>query len=219
MIYRIDMKRFLVHAVDYFTLEDLSEAQYVILSAKVRNGGRAQNMIKLNELYPPPEIVVMYDEYPDGDVMRKAYMDFLKNEEGHLRIVYQTFVNPLLNHQNIIIVCDEIENTFIDVFVEYLHDECGIDVINLNELFTTGRTGEIYIDTDEIKHKAVDIRKAAAMEAREAMAMTADGRRSLINTMTKKEKLWHLKKLGIKLNNTEKKDIDAILMEAWEDDD
>ena len=91
-------------------------------------------------------------------------------------------------------------------------------MIDLNELFTTGRTGEIYIDIGEIKNKAVDVRKAAVMEARNAMAMTEDGRRKLVGTMSKKEKLWHLKKLGIKLNDTEKKDIDNILIEAWEDD-
>lgn len=220
MIYRIDLKHFLTQAIDYFTLENLTETQYAIISAKIRNGGRDQNTAKINELYPPPEIVMMYDEYPDTNAMHDAYIDFLKEDSGNnLKTIYQVFINPLLNHQDVIIICDERENVFIDVLVEYLHKECGIDVIDLNELFSTGRTKEIYLDRDEIKDKAVQIRRESAKEYRNALASTSDGREKLVKLMSKKEKKWHLKKLGIRITEDEEKDIDKILLEAWNGDE
>lgn len=219
MIYRIDMKHFLTHMIDHFSLSDINNMQYCIISAKIANGGKLTNVVKMNDLYPDSETVTTYYETKDKDLMRKMYLHMLKSEEGDISpytvSIYQTFVNPLLKRFNIMIICDEMENDFIDVLCEYMKDEFHIEVIDLNTLFTEGHIGPIYIDRDEIRDRAVDIRRAAAKEQIKVLASTKDGKEHLISLMNKKKKLKELKRHGIDPEGIDDKDLDAILLEEW----
>ena len=221
MIYRIDLQHFLIHAIDHFSLQDLTEMQYCIISAKIPNGGKARNVTKMNDLYPSPDTVIAYAETHDKSVLKKMYIDtmFPKHKKGEpetstfTNLIYQTFINTLLQRQNVMIVCDELENPYIDCLCDYLKDEYGIEVIDLNELFTKGRIGPIYIDRDDIKDKAVDIRRAALRDQVKALASTKDGKAKLIEKMSKKKKLKELEKFGVKADKDD--DVDSMLLEEW----
>lgn len=225
MIFRIDIQHLLTHMIDHFTRNDFSNNfQFAIVSAKVRNGGRVSNVAKINELYPTPEIVESYAEYKDKKVLERMYFDMLKpdkddNSKWQDNIIYKTFLNPLLSHHNIVIVCDEIENDYIDVLCKYLKKYFSVEVIDLNELFTKGHVGPLYIDIDEIHDKAVDIRLNSLRQENEQLASTSDGRMKLLRNMTKKQKIKKLKELGISISKEDMKDIDKILIDTWVEDD
>ena len=228
MIYRIDIQHFLTHAIDYFTPEELSHFQYAIVSAVVKNGGRASNIAKINDLYPLPDIAIDYADYKNKSVMEKMYMDYLcpkkENDVGldksqMANIFYKTFINTLINHVDVVIICDRCENDYIDVICKVLKKEYKIEVIDLNKLFSEGHIGSIYIDRDEIWDKAVDIRRAAGKDQIKALESTSGGRLKLLNMMNKKQKIQKIKELGIKINSYDKKDLDAILMDGWVNDE
>lgn len=227
MIYRIDFQHFLTHAIDHFTRDELTHFQYAIISAKIKNGGRVSNMAKISELFPDPEIVINYSEFKDKKILESMFMDMLHpskkdngdNYEWISGIFYKTFINPLKHHQDIVIICDEVENDYIDVLCKCLKKYYAIEVIDLNELFSKGRVGPIYIDRDEIHNKAVDIARAASKEMIRTMSMTRDGRLKLISKMSKKDKIEKLEELGIKVTAADKDNLDKLLIEEWADND
>lgn len=228
MIYRIDMQHYLSHAIDYFTAEELTHFQYAIISSIIKNQGTSLNVVKINELYPLPEIIIEYNEYKDISIMKKMYKDFLSPEKSNdmgmnknqmANIFYRTFINTLNNHVDIMIVCDITENVYIDVICSILKKDYNIEVIDLNKLFSEGRIGPIYIDRDKIWDKCVDIRIQAAKDMNRAMESSSEGRERLLGMMTKKEKIKKIKELGINITSYDKKDIDYILMNAWVNDE
>lgn len=224
------MKHFLTHAIDYFSYEELIHMQYAIISAKIRNGGRNMNVAKINDLYPEPEIIITYEEYKDKDMMEKMYFDFLDpSEEDKIKIkkggsyfiynsIYKVFINNLMQHKDIVIICDENENDYIDVFCKYLKKRFEIDTIDLNELFKTGHVGPIYIDRKRIMDKSVEIRRSCGRDQIEALSSTSEGREKLISMMSKKEKIKKLKAFGIDPTDEDKKNINEILLKAWNED-
>ena len=227
MIYRIDMQHFLSHAIDHFTSQDLSHFQYAIVSAVVRNTGKMNNVVKINNLYPLPEIVTEYAEHNDRSIMEKMYMAYLdpKTEDDSIgisamrNIFYRTFVNPLSLHFNIMIVCDRSENEYIDVICKVLKKRYAIEVIDLNKLFSEGHVGPIYIDRDEIWDKCVDIRRDSARDQNKALASTSEGRMRLLSNMNKKAKIKLIEKLGFHITNYNEDDLDKILIDGWVKDE
>ena len=217
----------MIHMIDHFTREELIHIQYAIVSASITNGGHALNVRKFNDLYPDPDVVTAYAETHDKELMKRMYMDQLDPKDEISKhsmecMVYGSFLNPLLLHHDICIICGRSENDFVDVLCEYLKKNFSIDVINLNQLFTTGRIGSIYIDRDEIHDKCVDIRRFAAKQSYESLSSTREGRSKLVGMMSKKQKLKKLDELGITPTSTKKSDIDELLNEAYvndEDDD
>lgn len=219
MLYRIDMKNFLVHAIDYFSLSDLTHMEYCIISAKIPNGGKDKHCVKMNDLYPSSDTIVAYTETGDKKLLEEMYIGMMKSKDKNIESnpysirIYQTFINPFLQHVNMMIICDESENDFIDALCKYLKEEFGIEVVDLNQLFTKGRVGSVYIDRGEVRDKAVDIRRAAVRDQTRAMASTRDGKEMLIEKMKRKKKIAMLKEYGIKVNPDD--NVDAILLEEW----
>lgn len=222
MVFRIDKRHFLTHAIDFFTLDELYAFQYVIISAKVACSNRTIVCRKCNDLYPDVDTVTEYANTGDKSILEKMYFEMLTPKKDKAQtdgryhiLLYQMFVDPILKHYSMLIVCDESENDYVDVLCKYLHKKFYIDVIDLNELFTKGHTGSIYIDLDKIRDKAVDIRRDAIKEEYRTMVQTRDGKAKFISGLSMNKKLKMLKKYGVPVNDETKKDIDSILLEEW----
>ena len=221
MIYRIDIQHFLGEMIDHFSYDDLMSMQYCIISAAIPNGGRMANVVKMSDLYPTVEATIAWADTHDKELLKQMYIDELTkkldNRETNpfLTSMYQCFVKPLLDHYNVLIICDELENPYIDLLAEYVKKEFAIEIIDLNELFKTGRVGPIYIDRKEIRNKAVDIRRGAVRDEVRTLASSVDGKRMLISKMSKKKKLKELERYGIKIHPGDDDDIDQILLEEW----
>lgn len=226
MLYRIDMQHFLMHAVDYFTAVELCHFQYLVISAKITWQGRVMNGNKANILYPAPEIIATYAETSNAEIFEKEYYDMLDRKEYHDSnvswsgsTIYKSIINPILSHNDIVLICDSSENYILDAFCHYMKDRYKIEAINLNTLFAEGHIGPIYIDRDAIEDTTVDIRRAAGKDMVRALESSRDGRLKLIGMMNKKEKIQKLKELGIRISALDKGKIDALLIDAWVDND
>ncbi len=226
MIYRIDKKNFICHMIDHFTSDELIQMTYLIISAKVINGGTCKNVKKINELYPTTEVVNAYAEYEDDKILEKMYLDVLsptnKSEGNYIsNKIYTNIIQPLLNHEDVVLICDEKENPYLDVLCKFLDKKFSIEVIDLNKLFTEGHIGAIYIDRKEISDKAVPICRQALKDMYHSLESTRDGREKILARMSRKDKLRKLKELGIKVTSADK-NLDKLLVDAWvndEDDD
>ena len=88
MVYRCDLQHFIVHAIDYFTLPDLTNMQYAIISAKISSGGRARNVVKVNDLYPDVDTIMAYEDYKDmktvelANMVRQQIIDTINEYQG-----------------------------------------------------------------------------------------------------------------------------------------
>jgi len=210
--------------IDYFTLEEMYHFQYAIISAGVINGGRVTNVAKISQLYPTPEIITAYAEHHDKKILEKMYFDLLdtsKDKDDFMgNNIYKTFVNPLLQHYDIVIVCKPEENDYIDVLCKFLKKKFFIEVIDLNTLFKEGRVGSIYIDRTEIRDNIVELRRKSVHLERESLETTRDGRLKLIQSiMSKKDKIKKLHDLGIEVRKNDEPNLDRLLIDAWVDDD
>lgn len=217
--------------IDYFTLEDLYHFQYAIVSAAIPNQGMltasdGSNCVvaKISNLYPNSEIITAYAEHHDKKILEKMYIDQLDTSKTGNdwvgRIILKGFVDPLLNHFDVLIVCKEEENDYIDILCKFLRKKFGIDVIDLNILFKEGHVGPIYIDRKEIRDNIVDIRREAVKLERESMESTRDGRLKLImNVMRKKDKIKKLNELGIRTKDESEEQLNRMLIDAWVDEE
>ena len=217
MLFRIDIERYITHAIDHFTRDELASFQYLIIGT-LTNQGRAPigSIVKLNDLIPPIDIQTGFAASGDRDMLRKEYSKVLDECKS---ILYKAFINPIIFHNNIVIICKQAENPYVDVIVEYLKKNFKLECIDLNELFTTGRVGPIYIDRGEIHNKAVDIRKEALINQYKALETTRDGRLKLLNNMNTKNKMKKLKSIGINVTKADIKDLDKLLIESWVEDE
>jgi hypothetical protein len=214
--------------IDYFTREELIHFQYAIISAKIPNQGRCDNVVKVNSLYPDFDSLSTYDEYKDEKIAEKLYFEMLQNEDGGRKdyketpwadyTIYKTFINPLNKHFDIIILCDKMENIWVDFLCKYMKKKFAIEVIDLNKLFSEGKIGPIYIDRKEIWNKSVDVKKSAIEKTKEGLEQTRGGRIKLIGMMSKKEKISKLKEIGIKVTSIDDNNLDALLIDSWADE-
>ena len=196
MIFRINMKHFLLEAIDHFSLEDLIGADYYIISAGIPNGGRSNHITKFNELYPSTEMQYDYATTGDYKVFKKRYYGMLdsdddnrdKTSNSYHNLIYRGLINPLLQSMNIFMICKEEEDYILDALCSYLKDRFDIEVVDLNELFSKGRVGAIYLDRDKIRDKAVDIRRNALKAEFKSMKETRGGRENLLKKMSRKDK-------------------------------
>lgn len=222
MVYRIDYQHFLTHMIDHFSREDLLHFQYLIASAAVASRGMVDNVAKSMHLYPDTDVVCDYAKYQDKELMEKQYLKNIEPEpndgDWFGSVIYSCIVEPLMKHVDIVLVCDRAENDFLDVICKYLKKRFHIEVIDLNELFTKGYTGEIHIDRDKIRNSAVDIRRSAGKSFIENLEKTKEGREKIMKRMTKKMKIKKLKELGIDITERDTDRIDDLLVEVWVND-
>ena len=227
MVYRITFDRFLLYGIDYLSLQDITQIHYLVLSARVTNLGKLPNVVKISDLYPTVDIVTTYAESGDKMLMYKMYWDYLSGEDEYTHdewnptdtIVYKAFINPLIRHFDVMIVCDRSEDEYVDVLTDYLDKKFGVPVINLNRLFDEGRVGPIYLDRDRVRDNAVDVRRKAANEEAKALSTSRDGRLKLIGMMNAKEKRKRLRDLGISPEGMSNKEMDEVLFDVWVDVD
>lgn len=201
--------------IDHFPKDVILSFDYLIISAGVRNGRRLFNCVKLNELYPSSDIVISYSNYQDKEMLRKSYYDELKTTHS---TIYLAFANPILMHHDILIICRENENIYIEILLDYIKELLGIECINLNDLFSKGNVGPLNLDWDSIKNKVVDMRRTYGSEMIKNMESTENGRLLLLEKMDLKAKIKKLKDIGIEVKKQDYDSIDQILREAWVED-
>jgi hypothetical protein len=202
--------------IDHFTREELLSFEYAVISASIKVQGGAPNVAKINMLYPDLDLITEFSDLSDKKEFKKSFYEDLE-QRGN--VIYKVFIVNLLAYKNICIICDETENFFIDVLVDFLKDKFAIETIDLNKLFKEGRVGKYYINRKEIHNKAVDIRREAVKDRYKSLESSEEGRLNLLNMMEKKAKIKKLRSLGINVTKSDYQNLDQLLMEGWVTDE
>lgn len=221
MLYRINHKNFLLHAIDWLPLEQLYQFQYAVISVRLPNGGRAPNVGRLPFLWPISDATVAWETTQDREAMREIFLAHLRTDDPELHRdienqVYQALLNPIDRHVDVLLYCHEDEDPIMDVICEFLEKDYHLKAIDLNQLFTTGHAGPYKIDLNKIHDKAVDVRRWASEDMKRAMASTYDGKMQVIAKMTKKEKRKKFDELAIDPKFIPKHLWDKVLLEEWD---
>lgn len=217
--------------IDHFTVDELTHMNFLIVSSKLNNVGRATNVVKTAFIYPDYALQEDWHLNHNEETFRRGYRKYLdtyqdnpidkfidNGEETTVMDVFLSkyFIHPMKHHHDIVVICDESENLIVDVLCEFIKDRTAIEVIDLNELFTKGEIGPMYIDRDEIHDRCVKIARRAARDKYHSYKSTVDGRLRLLKEMKKTEKLAELRRLGYDASKSDKDKLDEMLMEAWE---
>lgn len=222
MIYRIDLQHFLVHAIDHLEFVDINYAIFVVISAKINVGLKDTRCQKPSILYPNPETVLRFDESQNMDVLEREMFDYYDNLviRGKDTTFYDYFVHTMEEHNNVIIVCDKIENPYVDVLAKYLKKRFAIEVIDLNKMFTDGYIDPVRYDYNKIQKKGQGIRELKEADRMKSLACTPDGRMELLREWNKSTKLKLCKALKLRVRKSiDDKILDDILIDAWVNED
>lgn len=200
--------------IDYFPADELETFQYAIISKKIAMNNRIENGNKISVLWPSNDIVNDYYEHQNYEAMKRMYLEWLDRKECR-GAIYDCFVTTMIANQSVVIMCRDIETPFIKVFCEYLEDKYSIECGDLNQLFTKGKMGSVYIDKKEIHNRAVDLRIKVGIEKVKSRETTSEGRLELLKLMKTQDKIDKLKQLGFKVTKRDKPNLDKMLIEEW----
>lgn len=214
MLFRINYENFLVHMVDYFSAEELTSLNYLLVSAGIGAQGRCANVAKdAGGLYPNSDDISEYLDTENIEIFRKKYYGFLKKNAKPS--AYANIIQPILKHRhNIVLMCRKDEDFYMDILIEFLSKEFNLQSINLNELFEKGETDIYYLDKTAVHNRSVEVAREIVEESKQAYMSTDDGREKLVrHIMSDKQKRHELKKMGIDFGK--KDNLDELLLAAW----
>lgn len=214
MLFRISFENFLVHCIDHFTLDEITTMYYVVVSAGIKVMGRMSPsiIVKANDLYPDFDSITDWMKYKNNEALRKEYIDHLKKSDAS---IYHRIISHVIDHRNVCLMCMDNENVYLDILAEYLKDKFSVECIDLNELFTKGRIGKIYIDRDEIHNRSVGIRRSAVKEYIASRELSPEGRLELMTKMTKKDKIRKLQQIGFSVRKNDHENLNKLLLQEW----
>jgi hypothetical protein len=201
--------------IDYFTAEELQEMKYLIISSSLHAQRLVTNANSSGELYPSAEAVTGYIETEDLNVFRKTYLGELR--QWGKNVAYVNIIKPILKyHHNIVLMCIEEEDYFMDVLVDYLAKTFNLHCVDLNELFTKGESDVFHLDRKSIHNNCVELRREVVRIKRADMESHQAGRYKLITEkFNKKDKIKKLKELGVRVGKDDHKSLDELLVEVW----
>ena len=215
MLYRIDYEHFLLHFIDYFTRKELISIKYIIISANVFNTDKMPMVSKAICFYPSNELTSNYQRNNDIELFNK---DYFKELDSTNYLLYEYLIEPLTNHEPIIIICRTKENFIIDIFCQYMLEKYKIDCIDLNQLFINGKINSIEYNHNELKETAKNIKTEHAKNWFNTCKHTIDGRKQLVNTINDKLKKKIIKELGYDVKKINKSQYNEILNNDWVND-
>lgn len=223
MVFRINWRNFLLHAIDWFDFKEISSMLWVILSYPIGNQARLNTVWKASSggggLYPPGGISDYYNETKDYETAKQMYHAYLLNKEDELGIsvaqadIYKHIVAPMKHYCNVCIIYTEEESWITDAFSEFLKKYFAIDVVDLDHLFKHGWINGFYLDRELIRERSAEFELTAKLLETKDKLQTPQGRAELLEKMSDKEKVKLLKDLGIKAHKSD--NLDRLLQDAW----
>lgn len=144
-----DMDLFLNNETD----DDILEAQYVIVSHRIRRVGRAHdNIIQASVLFPDPGACT----HLDTDEFDNSYYKQLDANKTLIAMLIRT---SILQQYNIIFLCTKKEEKlgkFLEKLSRYIYNEFDYPMYNYKD-FATGRVKEVSFDEAKVFKKCNDI--------------------------------------------------------------
>lgn len=222
MVGRITYKNFLMYFIDYFELDEIKSFYYLLISAAIPNERLNENVVKVWDLYPSSELVMMLDDSNGNIIIDESRYENFKKEyfkelDESKNVIYKSILSPILHHNsNFMIVSSEKESMIIDALCEYLKKKFKLPIINLDELFEKGETDVFYIDKHKMHNAAVSLAREVSHNQVEGLKKTEEGRKRLLTKMNEKELRRLLKELDIRVSkNTSMSELIKLANENW----
>lgn len=148
-----DMDLFLNNETD----DDILEAQYVIVSNRIRRVGTAHdNIIQASVLFPDPSVCV----HLDTDDFNSEYYSQLDKNKTLLAMLIRT---SILQQYNIIFLCTKKETklgNYLEKISRYIYNEFDYPMYNYKD-FATGKIEEVSYDEARVFEKCNKVVKLA----------------------------------------------------------
>ena len=210
-------KTFLNDFITNMDADDILGCQYVVISNEVRTNGKWDNIQKGNNLYPKSRIC---SDYMNGSISESAfedeYIEMLKDEFGYIAIL----ASYVMNHgTDIIFIFGKDAKTFpfVKPLCEFITELTGLPVYDFKKCIR-GQEKEIDYDEDVAIQKINSALKKMKKKQDSIKMRTSSGRKSLIESMGKKEMKKYLKKMGLYSDGMSKKEMRSDLLEYFVDE-
>lgn len=186
--------------------KDILDAQYVLVSTRIRKGdGKYKNIIAASTtLYPNNSALMKLTE----DDIRTEYFEQLDENRGLLATL---ILGSIEKKYNIIFLCTKNESKlkYLKYLSEYVFMEFDYPIYDYKK-YSYNKIGIIEIDKAEIIQKCKKILKQIKKERNEELESTKMGRMKLVNefkSLSKKEMKKELMKRDLYIDNMSKKEM------------
>jgi len=221
MIYTMNTKTFL----KIFSKEDpkiIEKTQFVIISDKIRKSSEDDNVVFCRSLFPTSMMLADARNTNDSSFFRNAYMDMLHD---NCRLVLATIIMGVLEENyTVVFLCtlNEWKLKFMGYLSEYIESEFGYPIIDYKKFKLKGYdaipTLEDF-DIQKIKEKCQKVIDKATKKQLKKKMRTAEGRREILDNMSKGEMKKQLKKMNLYTgSNMSKHMMKSLLKEFFVDE-
>ena len=208
-IYFMDGKTFITKYINEDPRKVL-RTQFVIVSSTIRKTGKYEKqVINANgSLYPPPELLVDYDNYKKNEDYQMRYKEFIRESNPLLATLVKYSIE---DDVNIVFLCSEKEKKYqyLKLISAYVLDEFGYPMYNYKKMIS-GKAKKQKYDEAYVLSRCDKILKKAKKHKKERMLSTESGRKEYFGKMSKKEMKKKLQKLGLydkKLTSSEMREL------------
>lgn len=184
------------HFINDVDLNDVLGYQYVIISNSLKSTGNAQNILKMNDLYPSARIISDYMMSNDGEEFFSAYYDELNDDISSIAFLIDFAVrNPI----DVIILAGPSENSrvpYLSTIADFCFNEFRYPVYDYKKL---RKKKESYIDVNIVKVKRATskVLAKAYKESQDISRMGYNQRQDFLSKASRKKLTSILKKFGI----------------------
>lgn len=121
MLYWMNSKTFKDEFLQLESYKDILNSQYVLVSTRIRSGGKYQNVISANNIiYPNPSVFIAMDD----DIFRERYLEQLESCKPFLATLIKGSIEEDFN---IIFMCSKKENkiNYLQILADFVFLEFG----------------------------------------------------------------------------------------------
>lgn len=184
------------------TKHDHKKFQYLIISEDIETLGKRKNVMSLNKLMPPPNVVAAFVRDGYCKDYKAKYLEYLKRDE--VNSVVAVIVKAVLTDLNIILVCsnDEKEYKYLKLLGDFIESEYRVKVISYKEYDENPEKAEKIKNKEEVT-KILNKK----MEKFKGSNLTLDARfdskrfKTMLSKLDKKELKAFCKSKKIKIDN------------------
>lgn len=198
MIYFMDTKTLTKKFLKNEGPETVLEAQYCIVSSRIRKTRNMDNIAIVSSLLYPSKYDVLYLEN-DDEIIAKYYSQL---QDLRPMLFFSNIVKAFIKQgYDIVFLCtpNEYKIGYMSIMADHISKEFCIPVVEY-------KTGRIY-DYPLNESKTLRICKEIKKNRQKQMMQTIEGRKSLVKNMSKKEKINLLKSMNLYYKGMDKEDI------------
>ena len=184
--------------------------QFVIVSSTIRKTGKYEKQVinANSSLYPPPELIIDYNNYKRNEDYKMAYREFIQESDPLLATLVKYSIE---DDATIVLLCSKKEKKYqyLKLISAYVMENFGYPIYDYRKM-KKGKAKKQKYDEAYVLSRCDKILKKAKKHKKERMLSTESGRKEYFGKMSKKEMKKKLQKLGLydkKLTSSEMREL------------